>query len=156
MTVTIKFIHLLALIVWLGGMAFFSFIVAPSIFSALPTETAGNVVAAIFPKYWLIGYVCSGIILITLIVLGFFEKTFPVIRILIVVLMAVTTLYAGVVVGGKAREIKSHIRVIEDGAEKTLLMAKFRTLHRRSVTLNSIVMILGITFTFITARQLRT
>ena len=40
----IRFIHLMSLIVWLGGMVFFSFIVAPSIFQALPTETAGDVV----------------------------------------------------------------------------------------------------------------
>ena len=155
MVYLIRFIHLMSLVVWLGGMVFFSFIAAPSIFQALPTETAGDVVGVIFPKYWLIGYICSLTALTTLILLAYLEKTLPVIRILILVVMAATTFYTGLVVGSKAREIKSQISVIEDGSEKTVLKAEFRTFHRRSVTLNVIVMVLGVVFTFITAIRIR-
>lgn len=151
----LKFIHLLSLIVWLGGMVFFSFITAPSIFQALPTEAAGDAVGAIFPKYWLIGYVCSLTTLATLILLAYFERTLPAIRILILVVMAATTFYTGLVVGSKAREIKSQIQVIEDGSEKAVLKATFRTYHQRSVILNTIVMVLGVVFTFITATRIR-
>lgn len=155
MVYLLRFIHLLSLIVWLGGMAFFSFIAAPSIFQALPTETAGDVVGVIFPKYWLIGYICSLTTLFTLILLANFERTFPVIRILILVVMAATTFYTGLVVGSKAREIKSQIRVIEDGSEKAVLKTQFRTYHQRSIILNTIVMVLGVVFTFITATRIR-
>lgn len=151
----IRFIHLLSLIVWLGGMVFFSFIVAPSVFQALPTETAGDVVGVIFPKYWLIGYIFSLTTLATLILLAYFERTFPAIRILILVVMAATTFYTGLVVGSNAREIKSQIQIVENGSDKAVLKAKFRTYHRRSVTLNTVVMVLGIVFTFITATRIR-
>ncbi len=151
----LRFIHLLSLIVWLGGMVFFSFIVAPSVFQALPTETAGDVVGVIFPKYWLIGYIFSLTTLATLIFLAYFERTFPAIRILILVVMAATTFYTGLVVGSNAREIKSQIRVIEDGSDKAVLKAKFRTYHQRSVTLNTVVIVLGVVFTFITATRIR-
>jgi putative copper export protein len=49
--VVLRFIYLLAIALWIGGMAFFSFVAAPSIFKALPREQAGHVVADIFPKY---------------------------------------------------------------------------------------------------------
>ena len=79
------------------------------------------------------------------------KGSLPVIRILILVVMAATTFYTGLVVGSKAREVKSQIRVIEDGSEKAVLKAQFRTYHQRSVTLNTVVMVLGLVFTFITA-----
>jgi hypothetical protein len=37
----------------LGGMAFFSFIVAPLVFSRLPAETAGTLIRATFAHYYL-------------------------------------------------------------------------------------------------------
>jgi uncharacterized membrane protein len=42
----LRYLMLLSLIVWLGGLIFFSFVVAPTVFSVLPTRhLAGNVVS---------------------------------------------------------------------------------------------------------------
>src|SRR5262250_391807 len=42
----LRYLMLLALIVWLGGLIFFAFVVAPAAFSVLPSRhLAGNVVA---------------------------------------------------------------------------------------------------------------
>jgi hypothetical protein len=38
----VKSVFWLALVVWLGEIVFFSFVVAPSVFGALPSETAGQ------------------------------------------------------------------------------------------------------------------
>jgi hypothetical protein len=38
LTVVLRFIYLLSIVLWIGGMAFFSFLAAPSIFHVLPRE----------------------------------------------------------------------------------------------------------------------
>src|SRR5208337_2134602 len=62
---TTLFLYLLSLVCWLGGMVFFAFFVAPVIFSRLPIAEAGKVVAGVFPRYYLLGYV-AGIIAVVL------------------------------------------------------------------------------------------
>ncbi len=57
------FIYLLALVVWLGGMIGFVLFTA-MLFSRLPVAEAGKVVSAIFPYYYLIGYVAGALGLI--------------------------------------------------------------------------------------------
>lgn len=151
MIAIIRFVHLSSLVVWIGSMAFFSFIAAPAIFKILLRETAGDVVGEIFPKYWLIGYICSIVALLTLIYMAASEKMIPVMKISLLVIMTLITFYSGLAVGSKAREIKAEIRATEDTAKKESLRAKFKSLHLRSVTLNVIVLILGIIFVFFTA-----
>ncbi len=60
MATLFAFIYLLALVVWVGGIVFFSFFTAPSLFHTLPPEYAGKAVATIFPKYYPLGYL-SGV-----------------------------------------------------------------------------------------------
>src|SRR3990172_13099561 len=110
----IRFLHLLSLVAWLGGMIFFSFIAAPSIFKILPRETAGDVVGDIFPKYWVVGYVCSITALITVIALSVQGRAYPWARIILLFVMSGLTFYSGLVVGAKARDVKAQIRTIED------------------------------------------
>src|SRR3984893_6025348 len=60
MTLTL-FIYLLCIVGWLGGMIFFTIFTAPAVFAVLSTADAGKVVGAIFPRYYLLGYV-TGVI----------------------------------------------------------------------------------------------
>jgi uncharacterized membrane protein len=74
LTVILRFIYLLSIALWIGGIAFFSFMAAPSIFHVLPREEAGKVVADIFPKYYWQGIICGAIALLTSVVLGMRER----------------------------------------------------------------------------------
>jgi uncharacterized membrane protein len=51
----LRYLMLLALIVWIGGLIFFSFVLAPTVFSVLPThQLAGNVVSrSITDLHWM-------------------------------------------------------------------------------------------------------
>jgi uncharacterized membrane protein len=51
----LRYLMLLALIVWLGGLIFFSFVLAPTVFAVLPThQLAGNVVSrSIVALHWM-------------------------------------------------------------------------------------------------------
>ena len=151
----IRFIHLSSLVVWVGGIVFFSFIAAPAIFKALPRETAGDVVGEIFPKYWLIGYICSITALLTLAYMAVNEKMIPVVKISLLVLMTLITFYSGLAVGSKVRSIKAEIKAIEDTTKKESLRTEFKSLHLKSVILNIALLILGIIFLFLTAYTIR-
>lgn len=151
----IRFIHLSSLVVWFGSIIFFSFIAAPSIFKVLPRETAGDVVGEIFPKYWLISYICTIASLLTFIYMSAYEKMFPIIKISLLVIMTIATFYSGLAVGSKAREIKAEIKAVEDSAKKESLRTEFKSLHLKSVILNIIMLILGVVFIFLTAYDMR-
>ncbi|HVM94771.1 MAG TPA: DUF4149 domain-containing protein, partial [Candidatus Acidoferrales bacterium] len=64
MITLVKSLYLLALIVWIGTIAFFSFVVAPSIFGNMAPVEAGKVVGLIFPNYYILGYVCGGLMVL--------------------------------------------------------------------------------------------
>jgi uncharacterized membrane protein len=142
---TIKFVHLLTLVVWFGGMIFFSFIAAPSIFKILPKEDAGDVVGEIFPKYYLIGYVASLTLLGTLFKLG--QGNFRVIPpMIILAIMSGLTFYSGLIVGPKVRKMKAKMREISDEAQKEELEVSFKRTHSFSMILNVSVIGLSIVY----------
>lgn len=155
MLATIKFLHLMSLVVWLGGIIFFSFIAAPSIFKALPRETAGDVVGEIFPKYWMIGYICSITALATILIVSSHERTYAWVRIGLLILMTGLAFYSGLIVGSKAREVKAEIRTTQDESKKEELKSQFKILHRNSAILNGIILILGVMVIFLTATSLK-
>ena len=134
---------------------FFSFIAAPSIFKILPRETAGDVVGDIFPKYWMIGYICSITALLTIAILSFQEKAYPWIRIGLLVLMTGLVFYSGKVVGKNAIEVKAQIRATEDQTQKESLRLQFKAIHRNSMILNAVILISGIIVLFLTAYAVR-
>jgi hypothetical protein len=55
MTGIVRFAYLLALGLWIGQVVFFSFVVAPTVFGVLGAAGAGDVVGAIFPRYYAFG-----------------------------------------------------------------------------------------------------
>ncbi|MFY9979036.1 MAG: DUF4149 domain-containing protein [Candidatus Sulfotelmatobacter sp.] len=58
----LRFLMLLSLVAWIGGLIFFAFVVAPTAFTVLPTtHLAGNVVGRSLSKLHWIGIV-SGIV----------------------------------------------------------------------------------------------
>src|SRR5713101_291948 len=58
----LRFLMLLSLVVWIGGLIFFAFVLAPTAFQVLPnTHLAGNVVGRALGKlHWLA--IISGIV----------------------------------------------------------------------------------------------
>ena len=151
MIIILRFLHLLSLAVWIGGMIFLVVIGAPSIFKVLPRESAGDVLGDIFPKYWIMGYICGGASLFTVILLSFKERLYPWGKIGLLVLMTALTLYLGLAVASKAREVRLEIRSAEDTTRKETLKKEFKYLHMKSVAINVVVLICGLIVLFLTA-----
>ncbi|MGP0565656.1 MULTISPECIES: DUF4149 domain-containing protein [unclassified Nitrospina] len=150
MNTFLAFVHLLGLVVWLGSVIFFSFFTAPSIFKVLDRQQAGDVIGAIFPKYYGVGYTCAvltaGTALATPGGAGGLRLPF-------IAIMAACTFYAGMVINPQARQLKHQMR--EAGGEDEALQNRFRSLHGWSVRLNATVLMFGLGLLWITAMGLR-
>ncbi|HEB71511.1 MAG TPA: DUF4149 domain-containing protein, partial [Nitrospirae bacterium] len=145
MIMVFKYIHLLALVIWIGSVVFFSFIGAPSIFQTVDKKTAGDVVGAIFPKYYLLGYICSLVSLATLGYLGYKAGYAQPVKtgLAILAIMGGITFYSGLVIGPKVHSVKYQIRGETDEAKLAPLRKQFGKLHGISMVLNLTVLLLG-------------
>ncbi len=147
-------IFLLSLVVWVGGIVFFSFVTAPSLFHALPTEIAGKAVSAIFPKYYLLGYIAGFLGLGCLLVSGLRSGHWETPRMFLITAMLALSLVNGFVIHPKARALKEVIQTKTSEAEIAPLKEAFGRVHRWSVVGNGITLLLGLGVVVITARKL--
>jgi Domain of unknown function (DUF4149) len=156
MQTALKFLYIIAICFWIGSIFFFSFFAAPSIFKVLPRETAGNVVTDIFPKYYLIAYVCGAAAIITSILLRLFYEHKPgvlsAIKIGGLFAMLALAVYAGEVVRPQAHVAREEMRSLtESSPNYPASYDKFRKLHAQSAIFNSAVFLLGIAILFLNA-----
>ena len=153
LTVVLRFIYLLSIVLWIGGMAFFSFLAAPSIFHVLPREEAGKVVADIFPKYYWQGIICGAIALATSVVLGMRERwnILLIARTITIVVMLIGVLYAVAILQPKMQAVKAQVTSFDSLSPTDPLRLEFGRLHGRSFSVNAAVLLLGVVVVFITA-----
>jgi len=150
----VKILFQLALGLWVGAIVFVSFVVAPAVFRALPSETAGLVMGQIFPLYYgftvAVGIVALGSALLLRRKVGG-TGAWKVVVAMLVVMLAATT-YAGSVVTPKARALRPALHQTPVDPE---IRAQFDRLHRRAVQLNGLVLLLGVATIAVTAVNAR-
>jgi|ERR671918_1812332 uncharacterized membrane protein len=151
--VILRFIYLLSVALWIGGMAFFSFLAAPSIFKVLPREEAGRMVSDIFPKYYWQGIICGAIALATSVALGMRERwnILLIVRTIMIGVMMIGVLYSVVVLQPKIQAVKAQITSFESLSPTDPLRLEFGRLHGRSFSVNAAVLLLGVIVVFVTA-----
>lgn len=153
MTVLI-FIYLLALVCWLGAIIFFSFFTAPIVFTRLPIAEAGKVISAIFPRYYLLGYLAGATAFIIAIYLLLATRDARASWIAAVAAIGIAlgcTFYAGMAIRPRVDAIRA---VAEEQNPDPVRKAEFDRLHRLSVTLNGAVLLLDLAALFATASAL--
>ncbi len=150
----VKWLYLMALIVWLGELVFFSFVVAPSLFGTFPAADAGRAVGAIFPTYYRLGYVCGAVLLCaSMVMLGSAaSRPWWGVNAGVAAVMLAVTLYAGVVIQPRATALRLQIH---EASAPQAVKDEFSRLHRVAVTLNGIVLIGGVVVSIVTATALR-
>lgn len=154
MLTALRFVYLLSLAVWLGTIVFHSFVVAPTMFSHFPRETAGEVVSRLFPRYYQIGFACGAVC--TFVPLFLHSAASSASRWLVVAMLGALmwglTLVAGTVVHHRAAALRAEIReVASPSAEQSAAFARW---HRAAVLLNLAVLATGVGVTWLVARQL--
>ena len=125
----LKFLMLLALIVWIGGIIFFAFVLAPTLFGVLPTtKLAGDVVNATLTKLHWMGLV-SGVVFLICSLLYNWQKHVQLrplaLSHIFIVLMLAFTMISQFGVTPRMRELRSSQMMIESPDGR----AKFDQLH---------------------------
>jgi hypothetical protein len=149
----LKFLMLLALIVWIGGIIFFAFVLAPTLFGVLPTtKLAGDVVNATLTKLHWLGLVSGVVFLICS--LGYnWQKHIQLrpfaLSHVFVVLMLVFTIVSQFGITPRMRELRSNPAIMDSSAGRT----DFDRLHVWSTRLEGGVLFLGLGLVVLTARR---
>ncbi|HET8761476.1 MAG TPA: DUF4149 domain-containing protein [Nitrospiria bacterium] len=134
-------LHITAFAFWVGVMAFLVTL-APITFQTFPQAQAGDLMSKLFVPYHVVGYVCAGTALLTQwLAAGFRGK----VRNILLIAMLGATLYAGLVISPEARALRTELRQADAATENPATKARFDTLHRRSVTVNSGILIAALT-----------
>lgn len=151
-----RYLFILALVLWIGSIVFFSFLASPSIFKVLPREQAGEVVGAIFPKYHLLGYVACAVALGALFGLrqaGAAQAIGG--AMLLLALMGGLQLTMGLVVGPMVAQARDAVKTAPQGPDTERLQKNFRALHGVSMVLNLTVLTLGLVLLYLVASRLQ-
>ena len=132
-------IYLISLTAWVGAILFFSFGVAPIIFRVLGAESAAKFVRALFPRYYAWGVISAAVALPALICgsLSYPElRGWPVgVRSALILLDLGIMLYCG-------QSLTPAINAARDaGPDRS---AVFDRLHKRSVRLNGVALLIGL------------
>jgi len=148
----LRFLMLLALIVWIGGIIFFAFVLAPTLFGVLPTtKLAGDVVSATLTRLHWMGLI-SGVVFLACSLLYNWQKhvqlkPFMVSHVFVVLMLAFTML-SQFGITPRMRELRSS-PVIMDSVSR----AEFDSLHASSTRLEGGVLFLGLGIVILTARR---
>ncbi len=136
---TFDSIYVLALAAWVGAILFFSFGVAPIIFRVLGAEAAARFVRALFPRYYAWGVGATAIALPALICGSLAYPELRGVRIgvqaFLIVIGLVIMLYCG-------NSLTPAINAARDAGPAEA--ARFDRLHKRSVQLNGVALLLGL------------
>jgi hypothetical protein len=144
---------LLPLIVWIGGIIFFAFVLAPTLFSVLPTtKLAGDVVNATLTKLHWMGLV-SGVVFLICSLLYNWQKLMQLRPFMashiFIVLMVTFTVISQFRITPRMRELRSNPTIMEMAGGR----AEFDRLHVWSTRLEAGVLFLGLGVVILTARR---
>jgi uncharacterized membrane protein len=155
----LRFLMLLSLVCWIGGLMFFAFVLAPTAFSVLPTtHLAGNVVGRALGKlHWIA--IFSGIVFLgsSLLYSRLVDGTvhvFAVRHVLLCLMLALTLISQFGIIPrmDTLRASLGEVRAVPiDNPERI----QFDALHVWSTRVEGAVLLLGLVVVYLTAQQLR-
>ncbi len=132
-------VYVITLTAWIGSILFFSFAIAPLIFRVLDAESAAKFVRALFPRYYLWGAI-SGAVALPAFVAG--PLCFHEYRGIRIAIQAMAILGCILIMLYGANSLVPEINRARDAGPAG--EDRFARLHRRSVWLNGLVLIVGV------------
>jgi uncharacterized membrane protein len=155
MTPILQCIHLLCLCLWVGGMAFMTFVTAPSIFKVLPRERAGDVVGEIFPRYFLLEYTCCLLVILTALGIYYREGYWNRPKLYVLGLALILSFYNGLVIAPRVHALRMEMKRVEKEEEKGVVWGQFVRYHGQSAVINLMVLAAGLALILLTAYHMR-
>jgi len=157
----LRFLMLLALVVWLGGLIFFAFVVAPTVFSPglLPTRhLAGEIVGRSLGTLHWMGIVSGIVFLITSAIYNRMTvgSARPLAgRHLLIALMLLLTVISQFAISPKMHALRAEAGIIDNIPLDNPVRMEFDRMHVWSEKFEEGVLLLGLAALFLTARALR-
>jgi uncharacterized membrane protein len=154
----LRFLMVLSLVVWIGGLIFFAFVLAPTAFQVLPsTHLAGNVVGRALNKlHWIA--IFSGIIfLITSLLYSYVTQGTAhlfAMRNVLIVLMLALTLFSQFWIIPRMDTLRTSVSDFATVPLTTPARVQFDALHVWSTRVEGAVLLLGLVAVFLTANAL--
>jgi len=157
---TVRFLMLVSLVVWVGGIIFFAFVLAPTVFhpGILPSrQLAGAVVSRSLGILHWMGLACGVLFVVTSIidslVVNGVAAPFAA-RNLLVCAMIILTLISIFAISPRMLELRNDMAFIDDVPHDDPRRVEFNGLHVWSTRLESTVLLLGLAVIFLTSRRL--
>ena len=156
----VRFLMLLSLVIWVGGIVFFAFVLAPTVFhpGILPSrQLAGAVVSRSLGILHGMGLTCGVVFLITSVIDSQVMNGVPTLfsaRNLLVCAMILLTLVSMFAISTRMLELRNQMVFIDNVPHDDARRVEFNRLHVWSTRLESTVLLLGLAVIFLTSRQL--
>lgn len=153
----LRFLMLLALIVWIGGIIFFAFVEAPTLFRVLPsTRMAGDVVSASLTKLHWMGLISGVVFLICSLALYWMKqarlKPLAAGHVLVVLMLGLTAI-SQFGITPRMQQLRAEMQAANNLAWNDPQKLEFDTLHAWSTRLEGGVLLLGLGVIALTARR---
>lgn len=154
----LRFLMLLSLVVWIGGLIFFAFVLAPTAFQVLPTtHLAGNVVGRALSKLHWIAIISGIVFLITSLLYSYITQgnahTFA-LRNLLICLMLALTLFSQFWMIPRMDTLRASVGDFATVPLTNPARVQFDALHVWSTRVEGAVLLLGLVAVFLTASAL--
>lgn len=154
----LRFLMVFSLVIWVGGIIYFALVVAPTVFSVLPTRhLAGAVVTRSLGALHWMGITAGLIFLIAsmLYARATAGAVSPLaMRHVLLYLMLALTLVSLFVVTPKMSALRAQMGVIDEVAVNDPERVEFNALHVWSTRLEGGVLLMGLVVIYLTAQQL--
>jgi hypothetical protein len=140
----LRFLMLLSLVIWLGGLIFFAFVLAPTVFSPglLPTRhLAGSIVGRSLDLLHYIA-IASGLV-------------FLIAYMVLIVVMLLLTVISQFAISPKMHALRAEVGMIDNVPPDNPQRLEFDRLHAWSENFEKAVLLLGLAALFTTAQALR-
>jgi len=149
---------LLSLVVWIGGLIFFAFVLAPTVFITLPTrQLAGNVVnRSLGILHWM-AISCGAVFAITSMIDSYIVNGIAMpfaLRNLLIYAMIILTLVGMFGIAARMGVLRERMGVIDELPYDDPLRMEFDRLHVWSTRIEGSVLVLGLALLYLTARRL--
>jgi uncharacterized membrane protein len=154
----LRFVMVLSLVVWIGGLIFFAFVLAPTAFQVLPnTHLAGNVVGRALGKLHWIAIISGVIFLLTsLLYSRLTEGTAHVfaMRHVLLCLMLALTLFSQFWIIPRMDALRAQVGDFASVPLNNPERVRFDALHVWSTRVEGAVLLLGLVAVYLTASAL--
>ncbi|HUK42961.1 MAG TPA: DUF4149 domain-containing protein [Candidatus Bathyarchaeia archaeon] len=155
----IRYFMLLSLVIWVGGIIFFAFVLAPTVFhpAVLPTrQLAGNVVnRSLTILHWM-GLICGVVFAIVSMIdarlVNGVAAPFAA-RNLLIYAMIILTLVSMFGVGAKMQVLRQQMPLIDAVPHDDARRVEFNRLHHWSTRIEGTILLLGLAALWLVARS---